>query len=621
MGNYISKNPIRVMRRMAKRSLEALVFDNTALKGLPVDESKVMSQREVRGACFSLVELTPLTNPRTVAVSKEALALLDIDETDNSIAASLSGSKLIPGSQPAAHCYCGHQFGNFAGQLGDGATMYLGEITNASGAKWELQIKGGGKTPYSRQGDGRKVLRSSLREFLCSEAMYYLNVPTTRSASLIASDDKVVRDIQYDGNAKMETCSVITRIAPTFLRFGSFEICKKRDPETMKAGPSVEQPEILSKLIEFARESFFTSCSVLQMYEKIVQSTAYLVARWQCVGWCHGVLNTDNMSILGITIDYGPYGFLEGYDEGYICNASDTSGRYTYGEQPKKCKWNLMKLKESLTLAHPEMQSELEKTLEKYTETYERFYYNMMGRKMGLIVGTQQDVHETGLPAGENTVPDEVPNEVREMVDSFNKTMGDTYSDFTDSFRSLSAGSNDEMLTRLVEASLSPSAVAEALLVRARSTKLMFEPSQLQMILSMPHMQAQLSDLSNHDPKIEVIRDEANKLYMLSDLVESIEGYKKQNADEKKKIDTGKWASFLEQYSKAKKIDGHVAQMEGLNPCFILRQWVLQDIIAKAEKGDNRPLEEMLERVKTPFTPSPVDEKYRAKPDGAVVVT
>jgi uncharacterized protein YdiU (UPF0061 family) len=295
----------------------------------------------------------------------------------------LCGNARLPGSEPAAHCYCGHQFGHFSGQLGDGATMYLGECLsegNAGGAaggvgvggaggaggadasagapgggvpaRWELQFKGAGRTPYSRTADGRKVLRSSLREFLCSEAHAALGITTTRSASVVVGDTRVVRDEFYSGRPREERCAVITRIAPTFLRFGSFEVCRTLDPTTGRAGPSVGRIDLLRRLLAFTCRSYFPEIYAahptrapaanaeatasggaapapapapapvgdgiiadeeaperyLAMFREVCLRTARLCAQWQVLGWCHGVLNTDNMSIVGVTVDYGRVG-------------------------------------------------------------------------------------------------------------------------------------------------------------------------------------------------------------------------------------------------------------------------------------------------------------------------
>jgi len=257
----------------------------------------------------------------------------------------------------------GHQFGNFAGQLGDGAAMYLGEILSDIGYeqnsstpvsttqsvsvsesdnnhhRWELQLKGAGLTPYSRTADGRKVLRSSIREFLCSEAMYYLGIPTTRAGSLVTSDSTVERDPFYDGNSIDERCTIVSRIAPNFFRFGSFEIFKSADPGKSRAGPSAGNAELKKRLLDHVLTYYpsiqATAQAPSELLREVVKRTAELVALWQAAGWVHGVLNTDNLSIMGLTIDFGPFGFMEHYDSEYVPNGSDNSGRYCYEAQPQ----------------------------------------------------------------------------------------------------------------------------------------------------------------------------------------------------------------------------------------------------------------------------------------------
>ena len=229
--------------------------------------------------------------------------------------------------------------GHFSGQLGDGATMYLGEIITSKNERVEIQFKGAGQTPYSRRADGRKVLRSSIREFLCSEANHYLGVPTTRAGTIVTSDTKVERDIFYDGNAIQERATIITRLAHSFIRFGSFEIAKGTDSITGRKGPSAGKHAIVQQLLDYVVNTFYAdvtaNCSTpeekyLAFFRELTRRTAVMVARWQTVGFCHGVMNTDNMSILGITIDYGPYGYMEAFDPEYICNGSDNEGRYRY---------------------------------------------------------------------------------------------------------------------------------------------------------------------------------------------------------------------------------------------------------------------------------------------------
>jgi uncharacterized protein YdiU (UPF0061 family) len=302
-----------------ERRLEDLQFDNQSLRELPVDPIRENYVRSVENACFSMVDPTPVTSPVLVAVSLPALQLIDIPASETvrpDFAEYFSGNIKIPGSTTAAHCYCGHQFGSFAGQvwqhviprrheivlasyynvqLGDGATMYIGEIINSSGERIEIQFKGAGKTPYSRTADGRKVLRSSIREFLCSELMHSLGIPTTRAGTLVTSDTLVERDMFYTGDVIKERASVITRLASTFIRFGSFEIFKSMDTHTGRVGPSVGNVALLQQMLDFVckrhypsiQASFPTSAAPrnLAMYEEIVRRSARLAACWQAYGW------------------------------------------------------------------------------------------------------------------------------------------------------------------------------------------------------------------------------------------------------------------------------------------------------------------------------------------------
>jgi uncharacterized protein YdiU (UPF0061 family) len=248
------------------------------------------------------------------AFAPEADALLD----------ALSGNSLLPGSQPMASVYSGHQFGVWAGQLGDGRAILLGETSSG----WEIQLKGSGLTPYSRMGDGRAVLRSSIREFLCSEAMHALGIPSTRAFCVTGSEDRVRRE-------SIETAAVVTRVAPSFIRFGHFEHFA-----------STGQLTQLRQLADFVIERYYPGCletsqPYVTLLEQVAQRTARLMAKWQAAGFCHGVMNTDNMSILGLTLDYGPFQFLDGYDPDHICNHSDPHGRYAYKRQPGVAYWNL----------------------------------------------------------------------------------------------------------------------------------------------------------------------------------------------------------------------------------------------------------------------------------------
>jgi len=376
--------------------MDKLKFINTAIKTLPLDPIKENYVRTVP-ACFSISYPTPITNPRLVHYSAEALALLDLDQheiTKPLFSHYFCGNKILPGSQPVAHCYCGHQFGHFSGQLGDGRAHLLGEIINNRGERYELQLKGSGKTPYSRKGDGRAVLRSSIREFLCSEAMYHLEIPTTRAVTIITSDTYVDRDIKYNGNITRERATVLSRVAPTFIRFGSFQISDR-------GGPSYGNKEIIRKLLDYvilhqypniynSNPSFENR--VIAFVEELTKRTANLVALWQCCGFTHGVLNTDNMSIIGYTMDYGPFGFMDNYDPDFISNTSDSdTGRYKYKNQAAVCKWNLEKLFQSISYSVPTIQSKLNKILENFCVWYKNLYMDKMRKKLGLFYKFPED--------------------------------------------------------------------------------------------------------------------------------------------------------------------------------------------------------------------------------------
>jgi uncharacterized protein YdiU (UPF0061 family) len=331
----------------APSSLQTLRFGNSFQRELPEDRERGPRRRQVLSACFSSVEPTPVPAPALIAYSAEAAALIDLGPEDCESPLFLdvfSGNRLLTEMHPYAACYGGHQFGNWAGQLGDGRAITLGEVLSSSGQSWELQLKGAGPTPYSRTADGRAVMRSSVREFLCSEAMHHLGVPTTRALSLIGTGEPVVRDMFYDGNPRAEPGAVICRMAPSFLRFGNFEILAARgDLDTAR------------RLAEYTLRHHFSSlgppgpATYAAFFEEVCRRTATMVAHWMRVGFVHGVMNTDNMSVLGLTIDYGPYGWLEDFDPDWTPNTTDRgTRRYRFAHQPGVALWNLVRFAEAL---------------------------------------------------------------------------------------------------------------------------------------------------------------------------------------------------------------------------------------------------------------------------------
>ena len=340
------------------KTLESLTFDNSFAK-LPA-------------TYYSRVAATPLPDPYLVTYSPAALKLLELDGsqiTRAEMIEALAGNRVLPGMDPVAALYAGHQFGHYVPQLGDGRAILLGEIRATDGSGWEVQIKGAGRTPYSRDGDGRAVLRSSIREYLCSEAMHALGIPTTRALAIVGSDEPVYREQE-------ETAAIVTRLAPSFVRFGSFEVFYYRG-----------QVEPIRQLADYVIARYFPELSSLadpypEFLRQVTLRTADLIAQWQAVGFSHGVMNTDNMSILGLTLDYGPFGFLDAFDPGYICNHSDTAGRYAFDQQPDVAGWNITRLAQALV---PLMSVEAASAaISEYPKAFATRYLELMAAKLGL---------------------------------------------------------------------------------------------------------------------------------------------------------------------------------------------------------------------------------------------
>jgi uncharacterized protein YdiU (UPF0061 family) len=376
---------------MGNRRLETLSFDNTYAR-LPA-------------AFYAKLNPTPFSSPPyVVSFNPAAAALIDLDPGEAQrpeFAGLFGGSMLAPGMDPLAMLYSGHQFGVYVPQLGDGRALLLGEATNGRGERWDLHLKGAGMTPFSRDGDGRAVLRSTIREYLCSEAMHALGIPTTRALCIIGSDDKVYRE-------QIETGATLLRIAPSHVRFGTFEIFYYR-----------KQHELLTALADYVIDHHFTHLAKVtdkyaRLFAEIVERTATLIAGWQAVGWAHGVMNTDNMSVLGLTLDYGPFGFMDDYDAGFVCNHSDHNGRYAFNQQPYIGLWNLSCLAQALLpLADKEA---LKAGLDAYTPIFEREYRARMRAKLGLT---------------EERVEDD------ELIRDFLSLLQGSHADFTILFRAL----------------------------------------------------------------------------------------------------------------------------------------------------------------------------------------
>lgn len=326
----------------------------------------------------SVVTPNPPEEPRLVGFNQAAASLIGIDAEmaqQPDFLRYFSGQVQIPGSDPIAMCYSGHQFGHYVSELGDGRAILLAQVRDRHNESWDLQLKGAGLTPYSRDGDGRAVLRSTIREYLCGEAMHGLGIPTTRSLCLFESDEEVYRE-------QIETGAMLVRMSPSHVRFGSFEYFY-HSHQFQKLKPLADHvihehyPELEGQPDQY-----------LQWLSQVIHRTARMIAQWQSVGFSHGVMNTDNMSVLGLTLDYGPYGFLDTYDPGYICNHSDHSGRYAFNQQPSVGLWNLSCFAQAIL---PLLSDEPEEAgqqaisqLDQYHDIYRQEFLSLMRLKIGL---------------------------------------------------------------------------------------------------------------------------------------------------------------------------------------------------------------------------------------------
>ncbi|KAF4666282.1 hypothetical protein FOZ61_009971 [Perkinsus olseni] len=582
------------------RVLEQLPVDSKLHEGVP------NQPRPVPNAVYATVPIQPLANPETVCVSPSAFRLLgvidgiDYDKLDETFAQYVSGSRRIPGSpEPAAHAYCGHQFGYFSGQLGDGAAMLLGEVNGI-----EIQLKGSGKTPFSRTADGRKVLRSTIREFLCSEHMHALGIPTTRAAAVSVSfEDKVLRDINYDGNAQFEPTAVVVRLAETFIRFGSFEIFKPIDSITGRSGPSAGDIKLLRRLVDFVIENYYEAeCAGVdggeerkyeRFLESVVERTAKLVAQWQCVGFCHGVLNTDNMSIIGDTIDYGPFGFLEAFQRDYVCNTSDTGGRYTYEAQPKICLWNCTKLAEALA---PILDSEklVEILRNSYGKAFMKEYKRLMRMKLGLAEEREGD---------------------GDLVERLLDVMENTAADFTNTFRALSLVEVDgdeaeyeAALERIIDSCLTPEELADRLRVPVR-----------------PEILAQLKMVNPQTLPLYGI-DEATLRRWEADF-DKKRRYETMDGGAKQKSDREAWYAWLKSYAERLTAESgrrpdeeRKRLMNQANPKVVLRNHLAQRVIDAAEDGNFEPVRQLLDVLIDPFKEEVPAEFTKRAPPGVKTI-
>ena len=457
-------------------------------------------------AFYTRLMPTPLPAPHLVAVSPSSARLIGLDPASlagEAAIATLVGNRVAELSQPLAAVYSGHQFGVWAGQLGDGRAILLGDIATAEGPM-ELQLKGAGMTPYSRMGDGRAVLRSSIREFLCSEAMHGLGIPTTRALSVVGSDQGIVRE-------SIETAAVVVRMAPTFIRFGSFEHWYYN-----------RKQEELKQLADYVIDRFYPNLGdeenpYAALLEEVTRRTARMIAHWQAVGFMHGVMNTDNMSILGQTLDYGPFGFMDGFDANHICNHSDDHGRYSYSNQPQIGHWNCYALAQALLPLIGEVELTQE-ALDVYQPEFARHIDQLLHAKLGLTTSEEGD---------------------RELLDKLFAVLQANHADFTIFFRRLSG-----------------------------------------LRVGGPEGDEALRDLFIDRPAF----DEWAELYRAR--------LRAENSDD-----------------AARKL-----AMDQVNPKYVLRNYMAQVAIEKAQNKDFSEVERLLALLERPFDEQPENEQYAAFP-------
>ena len=373
--------------------------------------TKVNSFAKLPEDFYTRLATSPISSPSLLHVNLDSVDLIGLDRdyvNEPIFLDVLSGQVPLPGGDTLAAVYSGHQFGVWAGQLGDGRAHLLGELECVSGC-WEIQLKGSGKTPYSRMGDGRAVLRSSVREYLASQAMVGLNIPSTRALALVAGKDAVYRET-------VETSAIVSRMSPSFIRFGSFEHwASHRRVDAMQVLADYVIDRFYPSCRDDANSSWVSEDPYVRLLQCVVTKTAELMACWQVVGFCHGVMNTDNMSILGLTLDYGPYGFMDGFDAAHICNHTDSQGRYAWHAQPSVAHWNLYQLANSLHVMVEDASA-----LRAALDLFEPVFLESMQRKMMAKLGLSQwnDRDET-------------------LVDDLWKLMHQNRADFTMTFRQL----------------------------------------------------------------------------------------------------------------------------------------------------------------------------------------
>lgn len=500
-----------------------LQINDKFTKALPADPTLENSRRQVENACFSYVTPKKTANPVLIHASPEMLESIGLTKADSASETFLkvfTGNEVLPNTKPYAMCYGGYQFGNWAGQLGDGRAINLCEVTHDN-QNWALQLKGAGETPYSRTADGLAVLRSSIREYLCSEAMFHLGVPTTRALSLALSGDQVLRDVLYDGNPEYEKGAIVCRTAESFLRFGNYQIfAARQDHKTLKTLVDYTINHHFSHLGAPSKDTY------LAFFNEVTQSTLKMIIHWQRVGFVHGVMNTDNMSILGLTIDYGPYGWLEGFDFGWTPNTTDRQHkRYRFGNQPNMGLWNLLQLANALYPLIEDVPA-LEAILNTYQTNFETESLKMMRSKLGLLEEADSDLT---------------------LIQDLEDVLHLTETDMTLFFRLLANFNGeraDEGFIVISEAFYTPETISEAIKMR--------------------------------------------------------------------------WNQWFESYAERLKLESvssseRKEKMNGVNPKYVLRNYMAQLAIDAADKGDYSLIDELFQLLKKPYDEQPENEKWFTK--------
>jgi uncharacterized protein YdiU (UPF0061 family) len=516
---------------MLQGTMQRLHFDNAFVRELPGDPLDEPRPRQVHGALYSPVQPTPVVAPRLIAYSPEVAAMLGLSEADiadETFPLLFGGNSLLEGMQPYAANYGGHQFGQWAGQLGDGRAITLGEVIGVGGQRFELQLKGAGRTAYSRTADGRAVLRSSIREFLCSEAMHHLGIPTTRALCLVGTGEEVVRDMFYDGNPRAEPGAIVCRVAPSFIRFGNFELPAARG----------DMP-LLERLVDFTITRDFpelagpgreaaSAAGRAEWFAQVCERTARMVAHWMRVGFVHGVMNTDNMSILGLTIDYGPYGWVDNFDREWTPNTTDAHGRrYRFGQQPQVAFWNLGRLAAALLPLFGAEQP-LQAGLQRYIDTYVAAERANIAAKLGLVECLDEDI---------------------ELMEALYGLLERGEADMTIFFRAL-------------------------------------------------------ADVDANAPSLDV-------------LIPSFYDDAKRNAE------SAALTAWIERYAERLRRDGTArgerrARMNAANPRYVLRNYLAQQAIDRAEQGDDAGIHELLDVMRRPYDEQPGRERFaERRPDWA----